>query len=84
MENGSQRRRVFFFAAALVFTTGTLVLWRTVLPRLAALPAAARLTWQTVISIVTFLALTYLTSELNAFLSADTRCCTRTRGTRSP
>jgi signal transduction histidine kinase len=58
----------FFFAAALVFTTGTLVLWQAVLPRLSELPLGSRLAWQVVISIASFLALTYLTSEARAFL----------------
>src|ERR1035437_11162476 len=53
----------FFFAAALVFTTGTLVLWQALLPRLSELPLGSRLAWQVVISIASFLALTYLTSE---------------------
>jgi len=59
---------IFFFAMTLLFTSWTLVLWRAVLPRFADLPMGSRLAWQTIISIASFLALTYLTSEARALL----------------
>jgi signal transduction histidine kinase len=58
----------FFLTSAQVFTTMTLVLWQTVLPRLSQRPAVSRLVWQIVISIVAFATLSFLTSEVSAFL----------------
>jgi signal transduction histidine kinase len=60
---------VFFFGTALLFTTGMLVLWRAVLPRFSDRAPVPRLIWHVVISAAFFAALSYVTSEVNLYLS---------------
>lgn len=58
----------FFLIATLVFSSATLVLWQWVLPRLSELRPAARFSGQLVISLIAFAALSFLATEVNAFL----------------
>src|SRR5579862_9083515 len=58
----------FFFGTTLLFTTGMLLLWRTVLPRFSDRPPASRLVWHIVVALTFFAALSYLTSEINLYL----------------
>jgi signal transduction histidine kinase len=58
----------FFLVATLVFTTATLGLWQTVLPRLPRRSSLVRLTWQLLISAAVFGALSFLTTEVAAVL----------------
>lgn len=58
----------FFLASTLVFTTATLVLWRSVLPHLSRRPFAARVGWQLAIATGTFAVLSFVATEVNALL----------------
>lgn len=58
----------FFLAVTLVFTTATLLLWQQVLPRFAPRPFFSRLGWQVMVALATFAALSFLSTEVNAFL----------------
>jgi signal transduction histidine kinase len=58
----------FFLGATVVFSTATLVLWQWVLPRLSALRPLSRLSAQLLISVVTFAVLSFMATEVNAFL----------------
>jgi len=58
----------FFLVATLAFSTATLLLWRFVLPHFSRQRHFARLTWQLIVSLVTFSALSFLVTELNALL----------------
>jgi signal transduction histidine kinase len=58
----------FFLIATLVFSSVTLVLWQWVLPRLSALRPWARFSGQLLISLITFAALSFLATEVNAVL----------------
>jgi signal transduction histidine kinase len=58
----------FFLIATLVFSSATLVLWQWVLPRLSALRPWARFSGQLLISLIIFAALSFLATEVNAFL----------------
>lgn len=60
----------FFLGATLVFTTATLILWQSVLPRLSERRFPARLAWQLVIALSTFAVLSFLATEVNALLFA--------------
>jgi len=59
---------LFFLVATMVFSTATLVLWQSVLPRLSHRAFAPRLAWQLLISAVTFTGLSFLATELSALL----------------
>ena len=58
----------FFLGATLVVSTATLVLWRGVLPRFSQRPFVARLAWQLVVSLLTFAVLSFVATEINAWL----------------
>ena len=58
----------FFLVTTLVFTTATLALWQLVLPRFWQRPLFSRLIWQVTIALGTFAALSFLATEVNAFL----------------
>jgi two-component sensor histidine kinase len=58
----------FILAATLVFSTATLILWHSVLPQLAHHRSGPRLAWQLVIALLTFGVLSFLATEVNAFL----------------
>jgi signal transduction histidine kinase len=58
----------FFLVATLAFSTLTLVLWQSVLPRLPRRSSPVRLALQLIISVSTFAILSFLATEVNAFL----------------
>ena len=58
----------FFLIATLAFSTATLGLWQWVLPHLSGMRPAARFTTQLLISVLVFAALSFMSTEVNAFL----------------
>ena len=58
----------FFLIATLLFSTATLLLWQSVLPRLSGLRPFSRLSGQLLISVVAFTLLSFIATEVNAFL----------------
>ena len=58
----------FFLIATLAFSTATLGLWQWVLPHLSDLRPLPRFTAQLLISVVVFAALSFMATEINAFL----------------
>jgi signal transduction histidine kinase len=58
----------FFLVATLVFTTATLIMWQSVLPRFANRSPGSRLAFQLLISLLAFGVLSFATTEVNAFL----------------
>jgi signal transduction histidine kinase len=59
---------VFFLGATLIFSTVTLVLWQSVLPRFSALRPLHRLWWQSLVAVVAFTVLSFAATEMNALL----------------
>ncbi len=58
----------FFLMATVFFSTATLGLWQWVLPRFSELRPLSRLSVQLLISVVTFAVLSFMATEVNAFL----------------
>ncbi len=58
----------FFLMATVFFSTATLGLWQWVLPRFSELRPLSRLSAQLLISVVTFAVLSFMATEVNAFL----------------
>src|SRR5437016_13101345 len=58
----------FFLVATLAFSTLTLVLWQSVLPRLPRRSSPVRVALQLIISVTTFAILSFLATEVHPFL----------------
>ena len=58
----------FFLVATVFFSTATLGLWQWVLPRFSELRPLARFSAQVLISVVAFAVLSFMATEVNAFL----------------